>query len=958
VAYQKLADYGVAMTQIGALLGNSDSPTPPPSRYVVGIDLGTTNSAVSYVDTAQSPWKIESFFIPQITAPGTCEALDTLPSFHYEALPQEIDAGVVRLPWTGSCVRFAVGSWARDAGALLPGRLISSAKSWLCHSGIDRTAAILPWRAADDVERLSPVEVSARFLRHIHDAWNYVHPDAPLSEQEIVLTIPASFDEIARQLTLEAARRAGLPRVVLIEEPQAAFYAWIYKHRHDWQQRVAPGQTILVCDIGGGTTDFTLIRVQAPDSGDSQAPLQFHRVAVGEHLLLGGDNLDLYLARFVEQRMAGQGQLPPRQWDLLVRQCRLAKEILLSENAPASWTLRVSPPGTRLIADSINITLSRDEVRQLLLDGFLPQVSFDERPQARQSGFQEFGLPYAPDPAVTRYLAEFLRRHAAAGRSQPDVEDPLQAARPDLILFNGGFFNATCLQQRLLEVLRSWFAPLDPRWQPTVLAHDKLHLAVANGAAYYAMVRRGEGVRINANLARSYYIGVAADRPLAVCLVPGDAQPGSHLCLDEQTFQVAIAQPVEFPLYVSSTRLVDRPGEIVEVQQEQLRRLPPIRTVLRTQRRSETGLVPVALHAQLTEIGTLELWCAERGSHRSWRLEFDVRTATQSDVPQEQSTGEFQGVLTEDIWHECARLLAEVFGPQGTRKPERLMTDLSSAVGMGRDQWPPTFLRRLWQELMVHELGRRKSPTHEARWLNLVGFALRPGYGVAVDDWRVGHTWRTVFGKLAFQGASRNEGLILWRRIAGGLTAGQQQALLDPLLPHLRQTLRKAERVGRKTEGELDPAQIWYTAGALEWLDSRTKCQLAEILVGSLRAAPQSPLLPAWVWALGRLAQRQPSYGPLNTVVEPDRIRPWLETLMQLPGSLRNVQFAVMLAARRTGDRYRDIPASLRQSVVVWLQQHNAREHLVRLVEEGGQLEEEEQAQVFGELLPLGLRLC
>ncbi|GIW95813.1 MAG: hypothetical protein KatS3mg110_3854 [Pirellulaceae bacterium] len=613
-----------------------------PSRYVVGIDLGTTNSAVAYVDTSEARWRIRTFPIVQLTAPGMCEALEVLPSFHYEALPEEQRGGALRLPWSEEeAPRFAVGAWARDEGGRVPGRLIASAKSWLCHSGIDRKADILPWHAAADVERLSPVEVSARFLRHIRQAWNHAHRDDPLEQQDVVLTLPASFDEVARELTVEAARRAGLPRVVLIEEPQAAFYAWVYKHRDQWQRLVRPGQSILVCDVGGGTTDLTLIRVRSAEPSDGET-LQFHRVAVGEHLLLGGDNLDVYLARWIEEQRVSGGQLDPARWDALLRQSRRAKEILLSDGAPDTWTVHIATPGSRLVAGAIQIELRRDEVRQLLVEGFLPAVSFDERPQRRRSGFQEFGLPYAPDPAITRYVAEFLHSHRHAGRDEP-VHDDLLAARPDLILLNGGFFNASCLQRRFVEVLASWFAPCERNWRPVLLAHDKLHLAVANGAAYYGMVRRGEGVRIAAALARSYYVGVAADRPVAMCLVPGNAQPGSHYDLKDVTLQATIGQPVEFPLFVSSTRLVDAPGMLVDIQEEQLTRLPSIRTVLQASRRSESGSVPVTLSATITEIGTLELFCRQTDRDRSWRLEFDARAAVQTDAARERNLRRIAG---------------------------------------------------------------------------------------------------------------------------------------------------------------------------------------------------------------------------------------------------------------------------------------------------------------------------
>jgi molecular chaperone DnaK (HSP70) len=498
-----------------------------PSRYLAGIDLGTTNSAVAYVDTSQQPWRVRDFPIRQLVAPGQAEARLTLPSFHYDA-PSGEAAGAMRLPWSKEDPSWAVGFFARDESAKTPGRVIASAKSWLCHSGVDRTAKLLPWRGAPDVERLSPIEASARYLSHIRDAWNASFPEQPLAKQDIVLTLPASFDEVARELTVEAARRAGLPRVVLIEEPQAAFYAWVYKHADDWRQRIEPGQKILVCDIGGGTSDFTLIRVRRLDDASQAADkIQFHRVAVGDHLILGGDNLDLALAEHIEQTLVGGGKLEPQQWDALVRHCQSVKETLLGDEAPERLAVHLPGAGAMVIGGGLRAEVTRDEVRRLLVDGFLPAARLEEKPLRRQSGFQEFGLPYAPDAAITRYLAAFLTAHRDVAREDVDSRDDHDPARPDVVLFNGGFFAAKVLRERLLDVLKSWFPePGGGDWAPLVLDHDRLDLAVARGAAYYGMVRRGQGVRIAASLARSYYIGVGGERPTAVCLVPGNAEPG------------------------------------------------------------------------------------------------------------------------------------------------------------------------------------------------------------------------------------------------------------------------------------------------------------------------------------------------------------------------------------------------------------------------------------------------
>ncbi|MBI3860876.1 MAG: Hsp70 family protein, partial [Planctomycetia bacterium] len=589
------------------------APERAPSRFVVGIDLGTTNCAVGYVDTHETAWKVRTFRVPQLVAAGQVEARDTLPSFHYQPAAGEFSAESVRLPWQGGVEKgdspsresriatetslvgkgqspFStcpiVGSFARDHGVLSQGRLIESAKSWLCHAGVDRTAELLPWHGLPEVEKISPVEASSRYLKHIHDAWNHQFPESPLAGQDVIVTLPASFDEVARELTVKAAALAGLPRIVLIEEPQAAFYAWINRHRDNWERLVRPGQKILVCDIGGGTSDFTLIRVRAHADGK----VQFHRVAVGEHLILGGDNLDLALAHALETKLVGERILEPRQWGVLVRICRQVKEALLGEKPPEKLTVHLPGSGSRLIGGGMQVEVTRAEVESLLVQGFLPAANLDDRPNRHRSGFQEFGLPYAADPAITRYLADFLSTHRhvgeegqvvakgwhaqskamgveaedhalTAGQSVPHGHDP---ARPDIILFNGGFFASPVLRERLLEVLKSWFPSKSKKaWSPIVLDHDRLDLAVAHGAAYYGMVRRGAGVKIAAGLARTYYIGVEGDEPQAVCLIAAGTEPGQHVDLEQPTFELLVSQPVEFPLSVSSTRLNDLPGTIV-----------------------------------------------------------------------------------------------------------------------------------------------------------------------------------------------------------------------------------------------------------------------------------------------------------------------------------------------------------------------------------------------------------
>ncbi|MCE9606696.1 MAG: hsp70 family protein [Planctomycetia bacterium] len=954
----------------------NDALPSGPSRYIVGIDLGTTNSAMAFVDTEQAELgaasQVQDFPVPQIVAPGVIEARDTLPSFHYEPAGGEFAAGAMRLPWQDRDPPYVVGTFARDHGETVPGRLISSAKSWLCHAGVDRTAELLPWHGAEDVVKLSPVDVGARYLEHFRRAWNYRFPRYPLEEQEIVLTLPASFDEVARELTIRSAKLAGLNRVVLLEEPQAAFYAWITAHADRWQTEVEPGQKILVCDIGGGTTDFTLIRVRA--GGDGR--VQFHRVAVGDHLILGGDNLDLALAHHLERKATDGGKLEPRAWATLLRSCRQVKETLLGPAPPERIKVNLPGGGSRLIGGGRSIELDAGEGQALLVEGFLPRTKLDEKPPARRSGFQEFGLPYAPDAAMTRYLGAFLSAHRHVATDDVPMNTPHDPARPDIVLFNGGFFESPQLRSRLLEVLGSWFAPPGATgaqaWQPRILDNHRLDLAVARGAAYYGLVRRGQGVRIAAGSARTYYVGLgSADEAAAkaVCLLPAGIDEGQGLDLPGRTFELRIREPVEFPLYYSSTRLTDPVGSIVAVDPLQMSALPPIRTVLQTAKKGTGETITVELHAKLTEIGTLELWCTRAAADAAgavWKLQFDVRSAVQTDREAHAGSAEASGFVEADLSRRGREPIRATYeNKDEAHKPESLIKRLEESIGSRRSEWPVSLLREQWQELFELEQGRRLSEEHEARWLWTAGFALRPGYGLAVDDWRVAQTWKLLQAKRFFHGARvRVEWLILWRRIAGGLTAGQQRALAEPLAAPLRVYLLALK--GSKAAPPRKPdfgfsghesAEVWRLLGSLELLEVVRKEEIAH---AALILAPKEKtpaVQDALIWTIGRIGARVPMYGPLNVVVPAEVAAGWSRTLMGMKGSELSIGFALMQLARKTGDRFRDVDEQTRRSIVAWFDRVGAADHLRELVVAGGRLAGEEQGRMFGESLPRGLRL-
>jgi molecular chaperone DnaK (HSP70) len=599
------------------------------SRYVVGIDLGTTNSALAYVDTQagdtdnQHPTLMP---VPQVVAPGTVEERPLLGSFLYLPRAGEVPAGSLGLPWAPER-DFCVGEYARKQGSQVETRLVSSAKSWLCHPGIDRKAPVLPWKAAEDDRRVSPVEASTLYLKHLVEAWNTRmagdHAELRLEHQDVILTVPASFDAAARELTVEAARAAGLENITLLEEPQAAFYAWIDNSGAGWRDQVKVGDVVLVCDVGGGTSDFSLIAI-----GEESGRLVLTRVAVGDHILLGGDNMDLRLAYSLSQALAARTiKLDMGQMLMLRHSCREAKERLFVDPALDTAPVTVVGRGSKVIAGTIKAELTRAELDKDILEGFFPECGPGEVPrQARVVGFQEIGLPYASDPAITRHLAFFLSRQADE-LAQHTGGPP----RPTAVLFNGGVFKADALRQRIITVLNAWGQGSDVPVK--VLPSADLDLAVARGAAYYGMVRRGRGVRIRGGTARVYYIGIETSLPSipgippplkALCVVPFGMEEGTEVDVPGQEFGLVVGAPSEFRFLSSTVRRTDEVGTLVEEWEGEVEELNPLTTTLEAQAR-QAAIVPVHLHSRVTEVGTLELWCISRDGKERWKLEFNVR---------------------------------------------------------------------------------------------------------------------------------------------------------------------------------------------------------------------------------------------------------------------------------------------------------------------------------------------
>ncbi len=950
--------------------------TQKKSRYVIGIDLGTTNSAMAYIDTRKhltgGAGAIKTFPIPQLVTEGEIAERQGLPSFLYLSPGHELPAGSLDLPWAEDR-DFAVGEFARIQGAKVSGRLICSAKSWLCHAGVDRTAPILPWGDVGEVSKRSPVEASALYLKHIRDTWNHVMAGSDstkrFEEQELILTVPASFDEVARELTLEAAQKAGLVHITLVEEPQAAFYSWIARHEADWDKIVGPGTAILVCDIGGGTTDFSLICVREGEPG----PVP-ERVAVGEHLLLGGDNMDLALARLVESRMLGNSEkrLDSLRWHILTSLCRSAKEKLLGGEEPQSVPISLPGRGRGIVAGVLSDSLNLEDVQDTIINGFFPYTEPDEMPvRGTGIGIQEWGLPFAADPIIPRHLAAFLKKHQAriTDGSQPDA---LLSLRPDAILFNGGVFTPNILRERILEIVSGWFSKAGgDQWRAVVLENDLLALAVARGAAYYGMVRRGRGVRIVGGSPRSYYARVVPtdmtkEEPgqvSAVCVIPRGMEEGEEVEIESPVFKVLTNQPVSFSLYSSNSRTGDQLGHVLSLSENSLFQLPPLRTILRFGKKGVVRKIPVRLCARLTEVGTLELRCHSMETDHRWRLQFKIRPDAGEGREERKGlkAGPKKDVISNKAIKRALETLSVAFATERHASddqvtPATVMKALRKDTGRNRESWPVPVLRRFLDTLLSEPECRKNSGRHEERWLNLTGFCLRPGYGHTGDDYRMRQLWKLYNGGVVFprDQQCRVEWWILWRRVAGGLNQTQQMTVFRDLSPVLLPGKKKGTKQQRVSPQER--TEMWRTVANLEALPADIKEKIGRALIKQIGTSRGEGLN---MWVLSRIGSRIPLYGPLNGVVPVRTITGWIKQILETEWRKPNqTAFCVVQMASFTGDRERDLDPKLRDRIRERLRGLEDHERLGQRLSEMVPLSASEQGLVFGEGLPEGLHMA
>ncbi|WP_340121580.1 Hsp70 family protein [Methylobacter svalbardensis] len=946
-------------------------------NYLVGIDLGTTHTVVAYAKADNKSQEIQIFQIEQLIAPGQVAARPLLPSVRYHPATGELSEADLSFPSGAelSGATAVIGEAARLLGAKSKGRFVTSAKSWLSHPSVDHAADILPWGSGDDISKVSPIAASASYLSHIRTVWGHQFPDAPLEKQDIVITVPASFDEAARSLTLEAAKLAGLSNVRLLEEPQAVCYDWLRRNTGTIKQALANVHLLLVCDVGGGTTDLTLIKVE---QGEQEPKLT--RIGVGDHLMLGGDNIDLALAHLAESRLDNGGKrLSAADLSQLIEQCRIAKERLLADDAPEQINVTLLGGGSKLIGGSRSVPLSRDEVRSIALDGFFPLSGLDELPDRKRSGVVEFGLPYAAEPAVSKHIAAFLKLHGSASREafsaptpgrlaaytpslaiaapvpdRPATYTPSLAIKgeggvPDALLLNGGVFRSQPITQRMVDLIQSW------RSSPPLLLENKYpELSVAFGAVSYALARRDKKLKIGGGAARSYFLLVDTDdsaKQQGICILPKGSEEGDEVILKNRRFALRLGVPVRFHLVSLSGDGDFKPGDVTDIT-DLFHSLPPLAVAFEGDDSKLNAEVIVELAVSQTEVGTLKIQCiAVEDSSQRWDVEFQIRKKTVGLQIDAALPGNF---------NQIAERIQAVFGAKSRqidpKAVKNLRADLEKLIGVARTEWTTPLLRAMFAVLLEGGKYQRRSDNHERVWLSLAGFCLRPGFGYPLDDWRVEQLWKNYPQGIQFVNETQNwtEWWTLWRRMAGGLDAAAQERIFTDITKFLDPAAARQPGVIKqiKNRGYDDMVRL---AAVLERLPVAKKIQLGEWLLKRLEKASEPN--QTW-WAVGRIGARMPFHGSSHNVIPANIVCLWLQQMLAVDWKkIPQAGFAATLIARMSGDRARDIDETTRLQIIEKLKLNKAPASWIDMVEQQKELDEKEEKQVFGEALPPGLKL-
>lgn len=895
------------------------------AKYAIGIDLGTTNCVISAIDLATAKGSYpEIITIPvrQRVDEESVAELNKLASFLYyptetqkESLPE----------FNHDSEGWILGGAAQVMGRKVSGRLVTSAKSWLCHGRVDKRSNILPQGGSEDVPKISPLKATELILKHLRFAWEESEygENAPIEEQILTVTLPASFDQVARELTLEACKLAGMGHAKMLEEPQAAFYNWISLRKGRWEEALGSARHVLICDVGGGTSDFSLV-----DCFEEEGEFKFNRVAVGEHLLLGGDNMDLGLAHLAENKISGsKKKLNQSQWLLLSQLTRHSKENLLSENGDEEVTIRLPGSGTKVIGGLRQTSLKKDEVEGMILDGFYADIDFKTYESRKGSGIKELGLPYEQEPTITWHILDFVHRHLDQGQY------------PDAILFNGGSLEPKSIRNRI----HSSLSKHGPESQEIkILESDSLAEAVSRGAAFYGFsVNRG-GVRIGGGVPVAYYLGIqGGEQSQQLCVIPKGTEAHESVKVDIEGLEVRTNTPVHFPLYQSDAYALDESGKIRHLEGASNGSL----NTLVKFGKAEEKMVPVIIEGEVTELDTLNLSLKSKHTDHVWKLEFDLRS-TNEDVSRE-------GYKEQDVV-ETLNIDPDWFKQTLESSAAGVIKSIEKQYDAKRSDFHIPTLRGIADELLKYDQHPRKNAKEETRWLNALSYAMRPGFGHGSDDLRRSKIW-SLFKRGPLSGKDTSvwvEWALLWRRMAPGLEPGRQNDLYQRNKKNL---IDKKGLVNLKGEN----AEMWRMIGCLEFIPVKDKVKLGNAVLESLKQenVKQVDLL---LWLLSRLGARSPLQVGVDGILASKDIECWLDTLMKLNAlDSKKVLTTFIECTRMTGERTIDVSNEFRSKVLAWIEDNvpNLEEDFIKPIKEIQKRAIEEQVQMVGESLPVGLQL-
>jgi molecular chaperone DnaK (HSP70) len=905
------------------------------SRFIIGIDLGTTQCALSYVDLDDKNLKVKTFAIPQLVGDGQVEELPTLAS----VLFLKEDSREISCPeWMHTEATPVLGSYARELGSQIPSRFVHSSKSWLCHPRIDRTAPILPWQSDTVKEKLSPVQSATEYLKFMIKAWDSVmipqNEAFAFSRQKVIVTVPASFDPAARNLTLEAIEMASIKDVSLLEEPQAAFYDYLNRNPKRMVRDLKGVETVLVVDIGGGTTDFSLIKIEWPE--DSADP-KFSRLAVGPHLLIGGDNLDLALARKVDAAFKHRGKkLVAKQWQAILHQSMVAKENVLSNDDPGKVTFTVAGAGSRVLAGAAKVNIEKKEIRDMLIDGFFPLVEADDRPEEDNTlGLSEAGLPFTRDAAISKHMAAFLKDNEII---------------PDAILFNGGTLQAECLTDRLFEVLSIWKGT-----EPKVLSNPHPTLAVAAGAAYYGMVSMGLGKRIQSGNPVSIYLGVGtgksstADRHVPeqlICLLPKGSESENEYGLEDKAFGIDLSRDSAFYLYYTPTPpKAELLGRTIRFNSKRYLPLPPYKLKAQTGK----GVKQVELKVVLKETGYLQVFCEELDGKFSQELRFDLSCSEKATSEKSAGGTKKRRVpITKAQLKKVEQLIDSAFDQE--IEFNKIFKELEAILGIARGMWDAEMLRQLF-DIFIDEGRFGDSESSMKIWFRLLGYTLRPGYGVQGDLERVDKIWDLLDEPYEYKNPEFwSDWWVMWKRIAPGLSIERQEAVKDKIEPSLFPPKKKAK--GLRTISQHERNQLWRLLGNLERISVSEKERLGWWIAKAPMSYGKDALA---LHALGRLGARDLSYAPETNLIPQAIANDWANHLIRkaFPGN-SYLDWALRELGRKTGDRLVQIDDVLRKNIVDIFKKKHRKKAFIKPLLKAARLADKDLAEFIGESLPSG----